>query len=602
MVLYRFIFLLKYFDLSYQAGLAEVMSAPLYGLRLDVVVASYLTAMPWLALIIGFFLRENRFLYLFLKTYYITISVIITVIYIIDLVLFGYWNFRIDASVLLYAQQPKEAMASVNIFIIILYSFIFLFTNNILIATLARFNRKYFYPATQTRINIFESISLLLLGGLLFLGMRSSIQASTANIGMVYHSQNPYINQASINPAFNFLSTMLDENNLTKDTEFFEQAECQRWYRELNPIWTETDSTIQRPTFTINRPNIVLIILESFSANAIGCVGGQPSVTPWLDKLSTDGILFRRTYASSFRTDRGLAAALSGYPGQPSSSILKYPEKSRTLPSIASSLQRVGYQTNMLYGGDIDFTNMRSYFLSTGYSHITEMHDFPYSQRKGKWGVPDEYTFDFLARECHRLSQSFEPYLYTFLTLSSHEPFDVPNHDHDDPYLNSMAYTDRCIGQFINKMKQKPEIWNSTLFVFISDHGYPYPKDAMPETLKRYHIVQLWAGGVLTQPQVIDHIMSQSDLPATLLGTLDIPHRIFRFSKDIFDEGVPQYAFFSFPNLLGLVKPDGTTIYNFTQQTAVFNEGNAPEARINQGKAFLQTLMEDMQRRGKPNE
>lgn len=357
-------------------------------------------------------------------------------------------------------------------------------------------------------------VLLLLSGGFLFLGMRSSIQTSTANVGMVYHSQNQFINQASVNPAFNLFATLSQERDFTSQTSFFTAEERASLYQELNTPLIPADSVaIERPNIKPKRPNIVLILLESFSANAIGALGGTPGLTPSLDSIAEESVLFTHTYASSFRTDRGIAAAISGYPGQPASSILKYPEKSRTLPSIARTLKENGYGTYMLYGGDIDFTNMRSYFLGTGYEKITEVNDFPLKQRTGKWGVRDEHTFALLAHACKKLSGKGRPFLYTLLTLSSHEPFDVPIEVHSDPYLNSIAYTDGCIGKFMREMKNEPAVWNNTLFVFVSDHGYPYPKEATPESLLRYKIIMMWAGGALERGMKVDRIMAQTDLP-----------------------------------------------------------------------------------------
>ena len=162
-------------------------------------------------------------------------------------------------------------------------------------------------------------------------------------------------------------------------------------------------------------------------------LGGIPGVMPNLEKIASEGILFTNFYANSFRTDRGLTSILSGYPAQPTASIMKYPAKSQSLPGISKSLRKAGYDTQFLYGGDADFTNMRSYFISMGMDNIVCDRDFPLSQRLSKWGVPDDVTFEkfySLIKE-----QSREPFMKMFLTLSSHEPFDVPMNRLEDCLL-----------------------------------------------------------------------------------------------------------------------------------------------------------------------
>ncbi len=597
MLLQHLVFMLRYLNRTVSAGWAEALGVPLYGMRLDVVITAYLTALPLLITLLACWMPWGNVLDRILRVYYAMIVPVVAYIYTIDLELYGYWDFRMDASALLYMTKPKDALASLDYGIILLYCLIFVVFSAVLLWALWRFHGRYF-PQTRGRFQWHTLPALLLSGGLLFLGMRSSVNTSTANVGMVYHSTNQYINQASINPVFNVMATLHQQKDLTAETTFFDQEECDRLYRELNAPRSVADSQADVPILRMQRPNVVMVILESFSANAFGALGCREGVTPVLDQLAQESWLFTRTYASSFRTDRGLAAVLSGYPGQPSSSILEYSEKSRTLPSIAAKLKAGGYSTHMLYGGDIDFANMRSYFLGTGYEQITDLADFPLHHAASKWGVRDEYAFDFLAEECVRLDKSDQPFFYTFLTLSSHEPFDVPNRTHTDPYLNSVAYTDGCIDRFIKTMRQNDRLWSNTLFVFVADHGYPYPEDATPESLLRYHIVHLWSGGVLDKPRRIDKVAAQTDLPATLLNALGLQAEEFTFSKNVFAPEEAEYAFFTFPNLVGLADESGASIYNFTQRSTVYRAGNGEEQRIRKAQSMLQKLMEDMQQRG----
>ena len=345
---------------------------------------------------------------------------------------------------------------------------------------------------------------------------------------------------------------------------------------------------------TTTRPNILIIIMESFTANAIEAVGGEPGITPNLNRLSKEGVLFTNLYANSFRTDRGLVSVLNGYLAQPTTSIMKYPVKSQTLPSIAKSLNKEGYTADMLYGGDINFTNMQSYFYSSGYSKITADRDFPLSSRLSKWGANDDITFSHLYEDIKQRPVDGKPWLSTFLTLSSHEPFEVPFHHLEHPYLNSVAFTDSCIGNFIDTFKELPA-WKNTVVIFVSDHGYRYPENMQEYGPLRFHIPMLWLGGAIAEPKVIDTYANQTDLAATLLNQMGLPTDEFSFSKDILNPCVPHYAFYTFNNGFGFIDESGVSVYdNEGNKILVEEPESGNETRLEKGKVLLQTLYDDL--------
>jgi phosphoglycerol transferase MdoB-like AlkP superfamily enzyme len=336
-----------------------------------------------------------------------------------------------------------------------------------------------------------------------------------------------------------------------------------------------------------------LIQLESFSANAVEAVGGEAGVTPNLNRLSREGVLFTNVYANSFRTDRGLVSILNGYPAQPTTSIMKYPAKSQTLPSIARVLGEAGYRSDMLYGGDINFTNMQSYFFSSGYSAITADRDFPLSSRLSKWGANDDITLRWLY-ESIKERPANQPWMNTFLTLSSHEPFAVPYARLEDPYLNSVAFTDSCLGDFIDKVRLLP-VWDNLLVVFVSDHGVRYPHNIQEHDPQRYHIPMLWVGGAVKEAMVIETLASQIDLSATLLNQLGLSSDDFVFSRDILDSTLPHYAFYTFHNGFGFIDENGKTVFDNEGDRVMLEESvGGSDSRLQKGKALLQTLYDDM--------
>ena len=262
----------------------------------------------------------------------------------------------------------------------------------------------------------------------MFIPIRGGVTTSTANVGMVYFSRNQFLNHSAINPCFSLIASLSKQQDFAAQFDFFPEEKRKEI---VGTLYERPDSCRDIPTRKVlntTRPNILILLMESFSANTIEVLGGEPGVTPNLNRLSREGILFSNAYANSFRTDRGTVAILNGYLAQPTTSIMKYPAKSQTLPSIAKSLGAAGYRSEMLYGGDINFTNMQSYFYSSGYSAITSDKDFPLTDRLSKWGANDDVTFHYLYNVLSERKADAEPWMTTFLTLSSHEPFEVPYH------------------------------------------------------------------------------------------------------------------------------------------------------------------------------
>jgi phosphoglycerol transferase MdoB-like AlkP superfamily enzyme len=586
------LFMLYHHTLAAGCTPADWLRVIRHGLTLDFTIAGYLTILPLLFTIASVWI-PGACLRKWLKGYFILSSLLIAMIFAGDVALYTFWGFRLDATVIFYIQFPSGAATSVPAGLFIrqailaaLYTF----------ASARMFNRLAVpaFPDKPAGKKAYTLAALVLAGGLLFLPIRGSVTTSTANVGMVYFSNRQFLNHAAINPAFSLVASLYKQQDFASQFQFFPEEKREKIFRTLLPAPCDSLCRDEKTELlNTRRPDILLIILESFSANAIEAVGGAANITPNLNRLSREGVLFTNIYANSFRTDRGLASVLNGYPAQPTTSVMKYPAKSQTLPSLSKALIPEGYTAEMLYGGDINYTNMQSYFYSSGYSRITSDKDFPITSRLNKWGANDEVTFDFLYRSllekdtCTRLFS-------TFLTLSSHEPFEVPYRRLAHPYLNSVAFTDSCLGDFIDRLKETP-LWQNLLVVFVADHGYRYPEHLTEYEPARYHIPILWIGGAVKKPVKIETIASQTDLAATLLSQLDIPHSDFLFSKNILDARYPEYAFYTFSNGFGFIDSTGVSTYDNDSNRPIFqNPAEGGEERIEKGKTLLQTLYDDL--------
>ena len=568
-------------------GFADYMQVMIHGASLDAATAGYLTAFPFLLVLISIWFRKfplKKILY----GYYILAAALISIIFVVDMALYTFWGFKLDVSVFLYIDSPKEALASVSVGFILLRVLAIL-----LLIVLNSWVLLKITPSvlTATRKRIAGTAGMLLLGGVLFVIIRGGVTESTSNIGQVYFSNEPFLNHSAVNPDFSLLSSMGKSQDFASEFNFFDEEKRAALFDGLYPT-TDGDSIIQ--VLNTKRPNILIILMEGFGGAFVEPLGGLPDVTPHFNRLSKEGIFFTNCYANSFRTDRGTVCTFSGYLGLPTASVMKIPAKSRTLPAIAEGLSKAGYKTDFLYGGDINFTNMKSYLLSTGYQRLTANTDFSLAeQTSNAWGVNDDITFEYLYNQLRNRKEE-GPWHTAFLTLSSHEPFEVPYHRLEDKIPNAFAYTDECLGKFVDRLKQTPA-WKDLLVICLPDHGFYYPREGSNAMPRFYHIPLLWLGGAVKQPMQVDKIMNQTDLAATLLGQLGLEHTAFTFSRNVLGSDYKYpFAFYSFNNGFSFRDSTGVTVFDNNSGSILFNEPEADESRLDKGKAILQTVYDDL--------
>lgn len=568
-------------------GFADYMQVMIHGASLDAATAGYLTAFPFLLVLISIWFRKfplKKILY----GYYILAAALISIIFVVDMALYTFWGFKLDVSVFLYIDSPKEALASVSVGFILLRVLAIL-----LLIALNSWVLLKITPSVlnATRKRIAGTAGMLLLGGVLFIIIRGGVTESTSNIGQVYFSNEPFLNHSAVNPDFSLLSSMGKSQDFASEFNFFDEEKRAALFDGLYPT-TDGDSIIQ--VLNTKRPNILIILMEGFGGAFVEPLGGLPDVTPHFNRLSKEGIFFTNCYANSFRTDRGTVCTFSGYLGLPTASVMKIPAKSRTLPAIAEGLSKAGYKTDFLYGGDINFTNMKSYLLSTGYQRLIANTDFSLAeQTSNAWGVNDDITFEYLYNQLRNRKEE-GPWHTAFLTLSSHEPFEVPYHRLEDKIPNAFAYTDECLGKFIDRLKQTPA-WKDLLVICLPDHGFYYPREGSNAMPRFYHIPLLWLGGAVKQPMQVDKIMNQTDLAATLLGQLGLEHTAFTFSRNVLGSDYKYpFAFYSFNNGFSFRDSTGVTVFDNNSGSILFNEPEADESRLDKGKAILQTVYDDL--------
>ena len=569
-------------------GVGDVWEVIGHGLTLDLSTALYFLIVPFLLAVVSLW-WTHRVLATISRGYFVLIAIAFALAFVADTSLYPFWNYKLDSSCLQYLTTPTEAMASVSTGYLLVRLIIL-----VVVALLIWLG--YVRPPmhfTPTRHRLAGTVGALVCIPLIVIGIRGGVSESTTNIGQVYYSQTTFLNHAAVNPVFNFLASLEHDANEVPDYPFMEESERAQLMEGLYP----TESVAVDSLLRSERPNIIVILLESCGGIFTEDIGGRKDIMPHLNQLVNEGVYFANCYANSYRTDRGTLCTWSGYPSFPRSSVMKMPAKSRFLPGMAKSLLQEGYKTSYLYGGDINFTNMRSYLVTIGFERFVWMKDYAAEeQNSAKWGVRDDITFATLYDEVTRFDADSH-YLIGYSTLSSHEPWDVPTHRLKDEIPNAFNYLDGCLGDFISKVRQTPQ-WDNLLIVLLPDHGYTY--FGVDEDHEEHdHVPMLWLGGAIKEPRRIEQICNQTDLPATLLGQLGIRHDDYMFSRDVLSSNY-RYPFATHTYNNGITMKDSTgfAVYDLNANRLIVDKSSDGQGLIRKGMAILQTASQHINQLG----
>lgn len=562
----------------------DLVDIYVHGFALDMATAAYLTLPAFLLTGIASVLPSLRYT-LSLRIANAFIALLYAIVTIADASLYEFWEFKLDATVFMYLNDPKNAFASVSTGYLVLRLAGILLLAYLFYLLLCKAVRPSLTAASMNGRWQKNLLLWLLTGGVLF-GCIRGIRIWPNTPGRAYYTHITFFNHVALNPLFNLGYSLTKTHKAP--VPYFSAKECDELCEGLFP----TTSKNTRMLLQNKRPNVLFIVLEGFGAVFVDNLGGMKEVGIQVDRISRESVNFKQCYCSSFRTDRGIVSAISGYPGQPTTSIMRHTHKIKTLPGIPKTLKEYGYTTQMLYASDITFFNMSDYLLATGHDKLVSQVDFPLSQRTCKWGVPDHIAFEWLFNDIQKKHrEEVHPWYTTFLTISSHTPFDVPYYRLDDKKLNGFAYTDSCFGAFIDKLKQT-EAWDNLLILCSADHGYNHEEIAAADFP---HIPFFLTGGAISGPCEISTLMSQTDIAATLLGQMGLPHDDFIFSRDIMsDTYTYPFAFNTFNDGFNFRDSTGCTVYDNVAKKVV--EGGDPH-REKTGKAILQKVQYDFYNR-----
>ena len=270
-------------------------------------------------------------------------------------------------------------------------------------------------------------------------------------------------------------------------------------------------------------PNVVLITLESMSADFMQTFGNPKNLTPTLDRLTQETLFFPRAFASGTRTVRGLEALALSVPPTPGNAIVRRPHNEH-LFSLASVFNSKGYASTFIYGGYGYFDNMNEFFGHNGYEVIDRLSvDKSQIHHENVWGIADEDLYTKALETFDANYAAGKPFFAHLMTTSNHRPYTYPEGRIDIPSKSgrdgAVKYADWALGDFLARAASKP--WfNNTVFVIVADHqASAAGKTDLP--LARYRIPLLIYAPKLFPPTRNERLIAQIDIPPTLLGLLN---------------------------------------------------------------------------------
>ena len=592
----KFIFLFIFHQKLREIPLGEKIATFYHALRLDLSMTAYMAVIPLIVFIYWYSTKKTVVSFKWVAIYNKILIVIFGILSIINFNIYREWGIKINSTVFSFAfKSPKEAFASSSSSPILLSLFV------LIVLLIAAFYLEFVIVNRYVKfVNApiwTKTIVVFLLLTFNFLLIRGGLDVAPNSQSMAYFSNHQILNHTSLNTEWNLISSILAANKTNKNPyNYFNENTAKQQVDNLYQV--EKDTTIS--ILKTDRPNIVLFILESFTANLTKTLGNEDGISPKFDSLINKGVLFSKIYAAGNRTDKGLIATLAGFPTLGTGSIVTWPEKMQKIPAITQQLYNSGYQTSFFYGGESEFDNYKAFILGHSYQKLIDKNSFDKKDMNSKWGAYDALVFN---RQLKELNQTKQPFFSTILSLTNHEPFEVPGKakfgtkDNIAKFKSTAYYTDSCINEYLIEAK-KQEWFKNTLFIFIADHGHPLPKNKYdifePE---RYHIPLLFYGDVIKDEfkgVKFDKVGSQQDLAATLLSQLNISPKDFLWSKNLLNPYTKDFAFFTWDNGLGFIKDNQCITFDNVGKSILYNTNPNNLSLTNQnlklGQAYLQTV------------
>jgi len=590
----RLVFILYYIRIiqAENISFSEVPGIFLHSFHLDLATACYLMILPFFLLLIQS-IYSPKWLNWINKIYTSILIFIYSLTEVGEMGIYSDWKTKLTYKILKYFSHPSEIYnsAETTTFFLLFLLLIFLTLTGIF----AYYKLFYVEINHEKRRWWFTLAFLLLTPGLLFMGLRGGTQQIPITPSESYYSKHNILNLAAVNNLFNlYISVFENLPNFSKNPYIFmDDKVAETLVSQI--YYTPRDTTIS--ILKTSRPNIMLIILESWSADLVEDLGGEPGISPEFKKLEKGGILFDSIFASGSRSEQGMACIFGGFPAHPISSITIQPDKFIKLPSMPRIMNKLGYQTSYYFGGQLIYGNIKSYIFFNEFKRIVEGDDFPKELPRGKLGIHDEYTLEYWHQEMNREK---EPFFSALFTVSTHSPWDEPYPrqlswgGNEHKYINSAHYTDHCLGDFFARVKNEPW-YKNTLFIIVADHSRNSYRNWHPHSRDYHKIPLLFYGDVIKDEwkgKVWHMLGNQHDLAATLLAQLGQNSKDFHWSKNLMNPFSPQFAYYTTEDGLGWQRRNAYFAWDSGPNYFYFDmiPPKIHDSIVKEGKAYLQRV------------
>ncbi|MBK9638640.1 MAG: LTA synthase family protein [Bacteroidetes bacterium] len=571
----------------------------IYGLRLDISTAGYLMVLPTLLWITYIFIQKKIILQsiLFLQGLFLFL---IVGILIGNIGIYAAWGTLINARALAFLQDPEGIIASQTTFELISRLAIWLL---ITLALLSFFKKKIlFVEADHEKKRALVSSFFFLL--FLPLGIRGGWQEIPINESAASYSEVIPLNHAATNPVW-YLLNNINKSGLNKKNPyvFFDDATATNHFNQQIDRTTEFTQVLDSTT-----PNIILIVLESWTADIIAPLNNSTAenITPFFSTLCDSGLLFTNIYSSGRRTDQMFPSLLCGFPAPPNHSVSRFSDKLQHLPFLSKDLSKAGYQNSFYYGGELGFANMNTFLHQAEFSSISGKDNYLPEQIFSKWGAHDEHLFNKLLNEADHKKN---PFFTMMLTLSTHEPFDVPREKkfgtstESDKFKSAAYYTDQCLKKFFESAR-KTKWYSNTLFILVADHGHMLPLKRDYYDPATYRIPLLWVGDPLKKEfrgKQDDQLGGQHEIAYTLLQQLHFDASEYKYSNNLLSQGSSKGVYLNYDSGFGWKEGGDQLVYLFTEKKYLpYTYLSSDSSAIKNGKSFLQKTLSRISRSIKP--
>ncbi len=516
------------------------------GLRIDVILLSYIALLPTLLILllpdsivrrIGGFIRSYLVLFLLLLLF----MELATPSFLMQ------YDTRPNRLFIEYLIYPKE------VFTMLLKGFVEILVVAIIALLIIGYfliikSRKLFKLQNASSY-LFKLLLFPIVAFLLFFGARSSLTSKRPiNASDAVFSNDQFTNSLALNSlytvGFALYSLKNEENMIKMYGKLPVEESLQRVKKYMTANSKDFDNEeipllhLQKSTHKREKPyNLVVFLQESIGAEYVGVLGGLP-LTPNFDELSKEGMLFTNIYATGTRSVRGIEAVTTGFLPTPSTSVVKLGKSQNNFFSLAEVLKRKGYATSFIYGGSANFDNMASFFNGNGFDEIIDERDFKKDDYdfKGTWGVSDES----LVKKGNNLYKSYgdKPFFSLMFSSSNHEPFEFPDgkitlyDEKKNTVNNAIKYADYAIGEFF-KIAKTQNYFDNTVFIVIADHNTrTWGSELIP--VNKFHIPALIIAPNIEGGFNYDKLCSQIDIPPTLLDLIGIDVKTPMIGRNIF--------------------------------------------------------------------